>query len=374
MAAKKPEEIPESDRLRDFAHPREVSTLVGHELSEAALFDAYMSGRMHHAWLLTGLKGIGKATLAYRMARFALRYPDPAMAQAAGARDLSLPQDDNVFRQVAALSAPDLLVLRRPYDDKLKRLKTVLPVDEVRRTAGFFGLSAGAGGWRVAIVDTADDMNVNAANALLKVLEEPPPRSLFLLISHQPGRLLPTIRSRCRVLAMPPLSPVDISAVLAGTEVSFKAEDGEAIAMMAEGSAGRALTIAAAGGLDLYRELAALLNGLPKLNMVAVHALADKVGRRGADEAYLTFCELLIDWLQRLVRRGAGIEGVDLARGESAAMATLTRSASLDRWVEVWEKINQSIARAEALNTDRKLVILNAFSLLETVAGAAVRA
>ncbi|MBI1261737.1 MAG: DNA polymerase III subunit delta' [Rhizobiales bacterium] len=374
MAAKKPEEIPESDRLRDFAHPREVSTLVGHRLSEAALFDAYMSGRMHHAWLLTGLKGIGKATLAYRMARFALRYPDPGIARAAGARDLSLPEDDNVFRQVAALSAPDLLVLRRPYDEKAKRLKTVLPVDEVRRTAGFFGLSAGAGGWRVAIVDAADDMNVNAANALLKVLEEPPPRSLFLLISHQPGRLLPTIRSRCRVLAMPPLTPNDIGAVLTSGEVDFKAEDGEAIAMMAEGSAGRAMTIAAAGGLDLYRELAGLLNGLPRLNMVAVHALADKVGRRGADEAYLTFCELLIDWLQRLVRRGAGVEGGELARGEAAAMETLTRSASLDRWVEVWEKISQSIARAEALNTDRKLVILNAFSLLETVAGAAVRA
>ncbi len=367
-------EIPESDRLRDFPHPRESIELVGHEASEQALFDAYMSGRMHHAWLMTGLKGIGKATLAYRMARFALRYPDPAMARAAGARNLSIPPEDNVFRQVEAQSAPDLLVLRRPYDDKAKRLKTVLPVDEVRRTAGFFGLSAGAGGWRVAIVDAADDMNVNAANALLKVLEEPPPRSLFLLISHQPGRLLPTIRSRCRVLAMTPLSPDAIARVLSQSDVKVSPDERDDIAAMAEGSAGRAMSIAAGGGLALYRELSGILNALPRLNMVAVHMLADKVARRGADEAYESFCELLTDWLQRLIRCGAGLAGGERASGENAAMMRLAGGASLDRWVEVWEKISQSIARAEALNTDRKLVILNAFSLLETVAGASVRA
>ena len=363
-------DTPESDRLGEFPHPRETSVLFGQDEAEHAVFDAFMSGRMHHAWLLTGPRGIGKATLAYRMARFVLRYGVPDLARAAKASGLSAEPADPVFRQVAAQSHPNLLVIRRPYDDKAKRLKTVITVEEVRRTSAFFGMSAGAGGWRVAIVDAADDMNVNAENALLKILEEPPARSLFILVSHQPGRLLPTIRSRCRTLTMKPLADEDIARVLAASDVKAGEEERTAIARLAEGSAGRALAIAEGGGLDLYRDLVALLRPLPRLDVKGVHALADKVGRRGADEAYETFVELLGDWLQRLVRCGAGAgAGPDLVAGEGAAMARLAAGAGLDRWVEVWEKISRTVARAEALNTDRKLVILNVFSMLESVAG-----
>lgn len=362
-------ELPESDRLGEFPHPRETARLFGQEEAERVLFDAFMGGRMHHAWLLTGPRGIGKATLAYRLARFILRYGAPESAAAAGARDLSLDETDQIFRQIAAQSHPNLLVIRRPYDEKNKRFKTVTTVEEVRRTSAFFGMSAGAGGWRVAIVDAADDMNVNAENALLKILEEPPANGLFILVSHQPGRLLPTIRSRCRTLNLKPLASADLARVLAanGAKVADEGER-EAIARLAEGSAGRALSIAAGGGLGLYSELAAILKALPRLDIPAVHKLADKAARRGADETYETLIELLGVWLQRLVHIGAGCPpGGDIVPGEAAAMARLA-GRGLDRWVEVWEKINQSAARAEALNTDRKLVILNAFSMLEEVA------
>ena len=191
-------DLPESDRLGEFPHPREATDLFGQSEAEQTLFDAFMSGRMHHAWLLTGPKGIGKATLAYRAARFVLQHGVPEIASAARATDLSTPADQPVARQVIAGSHPNVLTLRRPWDDKAKRFKTVLTVDEVRRTAGFFGLTAGVKSWRIAISDAADDMNVNSENALLKILEEPPPQSLFFLVAHQPGRLLPTIRSRCR--------------------------------------------------------------------------------------------------------------------------------------------------------------------------------
>lgn len=368
-------DIPESDRLGDFPHPREVSSIIGQDEAERTIFDAFMSGRMHHAWLLTGPGGIGKATLAYRVARFVLRHGRPELATAARADDLSVEAGDPVFRQVAAQSHPNLLVVRRPYDEKLKRLKSVITVDEVRRTANFFGMSAGAGGWRVAIVDAADEMNVNAENALLKILEEPPALGLFLLISHQPGRLLPTIRSRCRTLALKPLAPDDIAHVLAEKNIEATAEERIAIARLAEGSAGRALSIAAGGGLSLYNDMAGLLASLPRLNVRGVHALADKVARRGADEAYETAIELLSDWVHRLVRVGAGAAPLpDLVPGEGVAMTRLAASVGLDRWVEVWEKISQSVARAEALNTDRKLVILNIFSMLESVAGERVNA
>ena len=373
-------EIPESDRLGQFPHPREVSRLAGQEKAEQALFDAFMSGRMQHAWLLTGPKGIGKATLAYRMARFALHYGTPDAARTAGARDLSVPESSPAFYQVAAGSHPNLLTVRRPWDDKAKKLKTVIPVDEVRRIGHFFGLTAtGRGAWRVVVIDSADEMSVNAANALLKALEEPPANGLFLVLSHQPGRLLPTIRSRCRMLRMTPLEEDEIDSLLAAIKLpdmgknhrntAPAGEERRQIAQLAEGSAGRALSLAEGGGLDLYKNVAALLTALPRLDVAAVHALADKAGRKGADSDYEVMIELITCWVQRLIRTGAGLDsGPDIVPGEGDAMARLAAGASLDRWVEVWEKIVQSTARGEALNTDRKLVILNAFSMLEAAA------
>lgn len=373
-------ENPESDRLGHFPHPREVAQLAGQEEAERALFDAFMSGRMQHAWLLTGPKGIGKATLAYRMARFVLHYGMPDAAKAAGARDLSVPESSAAFHQVAAGSHPNLLTVRRPWDDKAKKLKTVITVDEVRRIGHFFGLTATErGAWRVVVIDSADEMNTNAANALLKALEEPPANGLFLVLSHQPGRLLPTIRSRCRMLRMKPLDEGEIEGLMASTEMPDTGkkrksagpndEERRQIAQLAEGSAGRALSLAESGGLDLYKDVAALLTALPRLDVAAVHALADKAGRKGADSDYEVMIELITLWLQRLIRAGAGLDaGRDIVAGEGAAMARLAAGASLDRWVEVWEKIVQSTARGEALNTDRKLVILNAFSMLEAAA------
>ncbi|MFZ3033142.1 MAG: DNA polymerase III subunit delta', partial [Parvibaculum sp.] len=241
--------------------------------------------------------------------------------------------------------------------------------DEVRKTMDFFGMSAGAGGWRIAIIDSADEMNVSAENALLKVLEEPPPQCAFFLISHQPGRLLPTIRSRCRALHLKPLSEDAIADILVANEIKAKPDERRAIAQLADGSAGRALAIADSGGLSLYGEIVSLLIDLPRLDVKALHKLADKIARRGADEAWHTAIELLSDWLQRMIRTGAGMPvQPDLVPGENAAMARMAQTAGLDRWVEVWEKVTETVARAEALNTDRKLVILNIFSMLESVA------
>lgn len=362
-------DLPEPDRLGDFRHPRDTTSLYGHEAAEATLFDAFMSGRMHHAWLLTGSAGIGKATLAYRMAKFLLTYPDPDTAEKMGAKGLGVSDDMPAVRQILSQGHPDLLTIRRPVDEKTKKAKTVIPVDVVRKTTSFFGKSAGAGGWRVCIVDSADEMNANAANALLKVLEEPPARSLFLLVSHQPGRLLPTIRSRCRHLAMTPLCGSDIAQVLSDNGAAIDAGGVSAIETLAEGSAGRALTIADGGGLQLYQELVKLLCQAPRTDIEALHALADKGARRGADQTFQMLMELLRDWIARAVRVGAGGPvGSDIVPGESAAMVRLTSGVSLDRWVEVWEKIGELANRAEALNMDRKLVILNAFSMLEATA------
>src|SRR6201991_2187220 len=190
-------------------HPRETMSLFGHREAELALLNAYRSGRIPHAWLIGGAQGIGKATLAYRMARFVLAHRDPLASKVQSAETLEVDPSHPVARHVAAGAHGGLLTLERTLNDK-GEMRTVITVDETRETIPFFGSTAAVEGWRVCIVDTVDELNANSANALLKVLEEPPVRSLFLLVSNAPARVLPTIQSRCRKLGLRSLATGDV--------------------------------------------------------------------------------------------------------------------------------------------------------------------
>ncbi len=205
-------ELPESDAFEDARHPRLTQRLIGHAAAEAAMLQAYHGGRLAHAWLIGGPPGIGKATLAWRFARFALAYPDREQKDVREARDLSVPPEHPAARQLAAMSHPDFALIRREWNPKSKSLFTEIRVDDVRAGQGVFHKFSTSGGWRAAIVDSADDLNKNSANALLKTIEEPPERAMILIVAHRPGRLPPTIRSRCRRLLLEPLAPSDRSA------------------------------------------------------------------------------------------------------------------------------------------------------------------
>ena len=283
-AAQDIEEIPEVDRLEGVPHPRATLKLFGHEAVERSLAEAFASGRMHHGWLIAGAEGVGKATLAYRFARHVLAAPperDPTH------QSLEIPAGSPAARQVLALSHPGLLVLRRPWDHKAKRHLQIVSVDEVRRVRSFLAHTSGGGDWRVVIVDTADQLNVNAANALLKSLEEPPPQTFFLLLTSMPGRLLPTIRSRCRVLDLQPVSETDLRravlAALASEEVAPPGpDDWVRLVALAEGSVRRALTLWLGDGLKLDARLRQIIAGLPAIDWQAVHALADETASQAA--------------------------------------------------------------------------------------------
>ena len=358
-----PADLPEADRIGDFPHPRETRHLVGHDAALACFAEAIASGRMHHAWLLTGPRGIGKATLAYRVARIVLAHG----VGRAVPRDLSLDEGHPCYRRVSTGGHGDLLLLRRPWDASARpaRFKTAIPVDEVRRAGSFFSMSAGEGGWRVCIVDSADELNPNAANALLKILEEPPQRALFLLISHAPGRLLPTIRSRCRKLPMQPLGDSEMQQLLAQHLPDSDAATLAALTRLGRGSPGAALALADQGGVDVYRELTGFLAQLPQPDIIALHALGDRLSRREGEAAYRSLVTLLRQWLADMMRAqatGAFPEGADKA--EIALMQQLGAAAPLDQWLEVWDNIGQLAARADAVNLDRKQVILNIFTSL----------
>jgi DNA polymerase-3 subunit delta' len=338
--------------------------LFGQTAAEQRLARTFATGRMHHAWLLTGPEGIGKATLAWRAVRHALARPEDRRVDT-----LEIARESPAARQVAALSHPSLLLIRRPWDFTGKRHPTVIPVDEVRRLRDFLAHSADAGTWRVIIVDRADEMNPSAANALLKSLEEPPTRALFLLISSMPGRLLPTIRSRCRTLSLDPLGPEDLAAAVrqaqaAAEKPPIPEPDIARLTPLAQGSVRRLLGLLAVGGHEIHGTLMGVLSTLPKLDRVRAHALADSLLGHGAEAKYQAFLELWSDTLAGLVRARATETEGDLAR----LAARIVAPDRVARWAEAWERTQTLRAETEALNLDKKALILELFALAEAAA------
>ncbi len=347
--------------------PRANPDLVGREDAERELRRLYEAGRLPHAILLTGPRGIGKATLAFRLARFLLAEAEPAARAGEG---LGVDPESGVFHRVAAGGHADLLTVERAWDPRRRRMRGEIVVDDTREIAGFFRLTAAEEGWRIVIVDGAEEMNRNAANALLKILEEPPRRALLLLVSHNPGRLLPTIRSRCRRFPIGPLPPATVIGLLRDHRPDLAEDEAAALAALSECGVGRALELAAAGGLALYRTVLDLLSQVPALDLSSLHALADRLCRPEAEDAYRAGEELLSQFLARLVGGAArGRLGRDeVLAGEGEAMARLAARADPSRWAALREQIEGDFARASELNLDRRQAVLGAFFAIEALA------
>ena len=248
-------------------------------------------------------------------------------------------------------------------------MRAEIAVDDVRGLGAFMHMTPAMGKWRVAIVDSADEMNRNSANAVLKILEEPPPNAVLLIVAHAPGRLLPTIRSRCRRLALQPLTEDAVVRLLGDYAPTTKPEERGALARLAEGSIGRALELSGAGSLELYREMVEVLVTLPELDMPRLHAFAERFAKRGeeANADWRSLNYLLDGWLKGLARHWAlGSESAAVVPSESGLNGRLLAAASLDRWMEAWEKIADLLSRADAVNLDRKQTVLGSFLALQT--------
>jgi DNA polymerase-3 subunit delta' len=330
----------EGDRLAGAPHPRTRSMLVGHETAQAEVLAAWNAGRLPHAFLIGGPEGIGKATLAYKIARFVLAQPERCK------KSLDIPADHPAAHQVAALSHPDFLVLRRIAPDEDKKLPTEIKVEEVRKLVKFFGTTAASGGYRVCIIDSLDELNKSGANALLKVLEEPPSRSLFLLISHSPGRLLATIRSRCQRIALRPLATEEVTRALQSLAPEIENLPTEKIADAAAASGGsvrHALSLLMGEGLEVRGMTEKLLAELPSPDGERLHKLGDSLRDR---EGFYIFAETVEDWLAAA------------ATERSAAPARLARLA------ETWENVRRAGIETDAFGLDRKPFVFKVFSML----------
>jgi DNA polymerase III subunit delta' len=341
----------EADRFQEHPHPREMLWYAGAPETENTLLDAFRGGKLHHAWLLTGPEGIGKATLAYRFARFLLAHPDPMSGVVQQARSLAVSFAHGVTGQIAQMSHPDLAVIRRGLTKDGKSLKAEIAVDDVRDGLSIFRTTAGAGGWRIVIVDAADDLNRASANALLKMLEEPPQRAVFLLVSHSPGALLPTIRSRCRVLRVPRL---DDSAVREGVTKLAGADAGlidEAVSA-AGGSLREALAMLDPASGAIRRDANKLLGALERLDGKAAMALADKTTGKAGTAAF----EIILDMLEKRLQTGV-----------HHGVSTHKSIAALAAHAQLWEKLRSSARDVETYNLDRRPFLLSIFSELADI-------
>jgi DNA polymerase-3 subunit delta' len=359
---------PEADRLEGWPHPRETYRILGHQAAEAIIAEAMVSGRLHHAWLMTGEQGIGKAAFAYRAARFLLSREDGELA--VGGRSLDIAEGSRTARQVANLSHPGLLTIKRGWDASGKKSRQSIAIDDIRQLRHFLQRTA-VTPWRVVIVDSADDLNPNSANALLKSLEEPPARTVFFLISSSPGRLLPTIRSRCRSIRFDPLPDTALrDAVLAACRKAERDPPGEAqfatLLALGKGSPRRVLQLFDGGGHTLYEMVVLLLESLPRLDRAALHRLITLTAGRDGIAHAMAF-DLLEEAIGAVLRTRAAGLGASPEFPHLRRFPALVGPDSLADWAELWETIRDARGEAERLNLDKAALTLTVFEKLESL-------
>lgn len=325
-------EAPEThDTLEGVSAPQLTTRLHGHSGELQFLSEAIESAKLHHALIFEGERGIGKATIAFHLSN---RLLDPASGRAPLG---SVDPNSATYRQIAQGSHPGLLYLTRPRNDANTGFKSAITVDEIRRLQRFFSMTAaGADSYRVVIVDPVNDLNRNAANALLKLLEEPPARSLFILIAHGAGGLLPTIRSRCQILKFSPLSDAEIGRVLR-EQIEGDATTIARAAALGSGSTRRALLFAQFGGIELEEALNAYL-GAPRQDIRQAHKLAEIAGNRKSD--------VHRDILRELV--------LDRMRAEATVAARAGRLRAAERIATADMAVQERMRMADAFNLDRK--------------------
>ncbi|XDA98882.1 DNA polymerase III subunit delta' [Sulfitobacter sp. LCG007] len=369
-------ELPHPDRIEGTPHPREAAAIFGQDAAQQEFLGAWTGGRLHHAWLLSGPRGVGKATLAWTIARFLLATPEPEQDGLFGAPEppvsLHVPPDHPVAHRIAAGSEPGLKSVTRSPNDKGDRLSADIRVKDIRALGQFFQLSATDGGRRVVIVDAADEMNTQAANALLKMLEEPPARTTLLLVSHQPSRLLPTIRSRCRTLRLGPLGPSDMARAFEQAGVAPDAST-EALAELSAGSVGEALRLSLLDGLKLYAEIIALLQAMPRADRARGLRLAEAAAARGGETRRDLLFSLLDLALARLARTGAtgAPPATEATPGEAQVMARLSPSPARGRaWADLAQEVGARAQHGLSVNLDPAALVLDTLLRIQKTAAA----
>jgi len=329
-------------------NPKNNSAFFGHAAAEEQLLKEFVSGKLAHGWIISGPQGIGKATLAYRFARMLL----------SGRTDFDLDADDPVFHRIAAGSHADLLIIEQEFDPKKEEFKNEISVEQARGIAEFLSLTPGEGQWRVVIIDSADALNVNAANAILKILEEPPAQAILLLVSHNSGRLLPTIRSRCRQLKLAPLSGDDFTKTVRLVVPDTDYAELRGLQILSGGSPGVALELKEQGALALYSEMLDIVGGLPALDTARIYRFADQLGSGKVHSNWQIFTRLMLCFIERASKTASSILLEEAVEGEQVVLNKLAALHSSQVWAAKWQQCADQFLLAERLHLDYKQVMI----------------
>jgi len=368
-----------SDQIEGYPHPKVAKTIFGHETQEKEFIDCYKSGKLHHGWLITGARGIGKATLAWRLAKFILTQPiksfnaNSLFSEASLNHQTELDENskDSIETRILAESEPRLSITRRSFDEKRKKFRSNIRVDEIRRLNSFFSLSVSDGGSRVAIIDCVDDLNLNAANALLKTLEEPPRDTIFFLISNNPESLLPTIRSRCREMRLANLSENNLLSALKQINLTLPEKDKEIYSLLAAGSVGNSIRLLKHDGANLYRSILSFLNELPNLNGFELEKFVSTFeGSKNRDRLEL-LTELLNIAIARISK--SGVVGINVTNQALTHENEIFQKLCPDptfakKWAELAQAQSKNLSHGLSVNLDPGSLILDTFFRIEDCA------
>ena len=362
-----------SDKIVGVPHPKLAKKLIGHNIQKLYFLNSFISKRLPQFWLLAGDKGVGKATFAWLISKFLLttnQEPDDIKIDLNGSNIDSIlaPQDGGTLTRIESGSEQRIYVVKKGYSETRRAFFKNISMDDIRNLQSYCSLSIADGGWRVIIIDTADDLNTNSCNALLKLLEEPPKNTLFLLISHQPNLLLPTLQSRCQKLLFAALAQNDFKAVLTTIGCEIAPAEEVSLSILSNGSAGVACRLINSNCLNLYRDILNLASSLPNLNTKKAMQLSQNYFAKAKANEFESFIEMMQQFFSRLCKTGAMQRPLSpsVTNEEAKIMTNLCPSLiSAHLWSEAAEITLAKLHKGYLLNIDVESLIIDTFIYLE---------
>ena len=350
-------------------HPRYTKEFIGHNKEKKIFEDSYFNNSLQHCWLLEGSQGIGKATFAYCAARSILTFNkshseglslfnDLEDQKKINILDFNYDLNNSIHNRISENTHSDLKIIEPLYDQKTTQIKEIIPVDRVRQIESFFSMTSGEGGWRIAIIDSLDNLNQHGSNALLKILEEPPKKCLIFLISSNKSNVLDTIRSRSRILKFSELNHVDTKLIIQKNIIVQNELELQKVNLLAEGSPGKAIMLYNNNGLNIYDALIDLFNKTDEIDIKNIDPLLRDITNKKNMFGIKIISILITIYLNRAFRRSLKLIKLDISKTEKESQENFLQYFNIADIPSLWENISTHINLSLRYNLDKKQTLI----------------